>query len=251
MIKKTAILLSLIFAVCTCLVIIGAANATVYPDIVFNNDGYIEYDADTQILHLHAMDLKIVYPWMVWDPIEGEWVNDADSMYVNLGIQQGRIPIEINILVDNAGNFIGDAPGYEGDADDMTETITWEQNLEFEFMDLDKNNWNAADDWKVDDVLLNGDVMSFSYDFSGDEPQFTFIIDPYEGLFLDRNIFPDYPIQINVSPDEGFDSGEGWEDGFRVEKAKGDKFPTPEPGTMLLLGLGLLGLVGISRRKRG
>lgn len=241
--RKLLVLATTIFLLSICLVSARMANATIYPDIQFNNSGYIEYNPTRQVLSLHAMDLKIVYP-------SGE----EDSMWIDMGSLQGRIPIDLNILVNNTGNYIGDDPNHAGDYDDMTETITKEENIEFEFKSLDGIDYNAPSDWKVGDVLLRGDVESFTSQnvAAGRFPTFEFIINPYDGLFIDRNIFPDYPILIRVTPDEVLDAGESWATGFRVEKAKGDKMPTPEPASILLFSLGLLGLgVTIVSKKRG
>jgi len=243
MLKKTMIaLISFLFIGCVSLIMANSVNAITYPDIVFNSSTAMTYDATTHILSMHAVDSKIVYPDL-----------SEDFMTGTFGGLTNEITMDLNILIDNTGKLMGDAPLYLGNYDDVVEKITKEDLAEFSFKALDGT---VVGDWGVDDIILQGDVESFSYaNFGGGlSPTFILNIDPFDGSqskFIDKNIFPDYSYQIYITSSDQIEVGESWATNWALDPISGDKYPNPEPGTMLLLGLGLLGLMGISRRKRG
>ena len=246
MLKKTMIaLMSFLFIGCVSLMMANSVNAITYPDIVFNSSTAMTYNATTQVLSMHAVDSKIVYPDL-----------SEDFMTGTFGGLTNEITMDLNILIDNTGKLIGDAPGYIGNYDDVVEEITKEDLAQFSFKALDGTVYGAAGDWIVGDIILQGDVESFSYSNFGTglSPTFILNIDPFDSSkseFIDKNVFPDNTFQIYITSPDQIEAGESWATNWDLAGVSGDKYPNPEPGTMLLLGLGLLGLLGISRRKRG
>jgi len=235
--KKMVVLTVTMFLLGICLINTKTANAKVYPDVQFDSNGHIEYDPATQILHLVATDMMLTH-----SATPGDFDFFGPSM----------VSINLSILVDNTGHYLGDAPGFTGTEDDMVEKIDHLVGT----LSLRDLNDVPVTDWAEGNIILNGDVKSFTSKnvAAGLFPTFEFVIEPWGGKFIDKNIFPPSAdgLIIRVMPDEALDINESWGNGFMVLAAKGDKFPTPEPASILLLGLGFLGLVGAGvSRKRG
>jgi len=250
--KKMMILVTTIFLLSICLISARPAKAVeIYPDILLNTEGVMTYTYNagtgTGLLHFHAIDEKITYAPGVSSSM---YQAEPDPLHPGQMIIRKEIMFDLYATINSSGHLVGGVTG-----DDMTETIAVEQaGYDFSFMALDgtvKTNWN------VGDVILNGEVDGFSYaGLTSTMPTFTFQILPSGGKFYDENIFPykDYGLTIVAAVDNSI-TNPGWTNNWTVNKVKGDKFPAvPEPASILLLGLGFLGLAGVGatkRRKRG
>jgi len=103
--------------------------------------------------------------------------------------------------------------------------------------------------YKVGDVLLQADVKAFGWGTgTGGVPAFDFLFDTISGGLVDQGIWPS-PTPLTAAWVETENKSYSWTSDFTLGNAKGDKMPTPEPTTLLLLGTGLIGLAGIGRRK--
>lgn len=194
--------------------IIGAQ----YPDIVFDNAGRITYDAATDEFILDADDLRIVYAGGTFDWLCGPGV---------------EVDVIIDLDVDDTGELIG--------------TGTMIERIVMGEVTVGGHTYNSTD---PSTILLAGDVWAFGWGESGAElGMFDFQINNLSGLLVDDDIWPDdvdtgvFALAENLGGWTG-----SWGEDFDLGKVKGNKAPVPEPGTLVLLSLGAVGI--LFRRRR-
>jgi len=213
-------------ALMAALMVVGMASAALiglegqldYPDIVFDNQGEIVYDADTNKFVLDADDLKIAY---------------ADDTFNWLSGNNYTTDFKITLWVDENGNLIKKGC--------MVEWV---------------KEGSVSVEGKIygpGTILLAGMVTSFGWGESGSElGDFDFLVNNLYGALVTDGIWPnDRPTGI-VAHAEVLNGWSGsWECDFTLDKVKGNKAPVvPIPPTILLLGSGLLGFGLFSRRKK-
>lgn len=220
----------LMAALMAVLMVVGTASAALiglegqldYPDIVFDNQGEIVYDADTNKFVLDADDLKIAYADGSSDSLTGgTWPLN----YVT--------DFKIYLTIDEDGNLVG--------------TGTMEEKVVKGFVKVkDKIYWSGT-------TLLKGTVTSFGWGEGDNLGDFDFLIDSLSGALVDDGIWPTtWPTGIVAHAEKLLHGWSGsWECDFTLDKVKGNKAPVvPIPPTILLLGSGLLGFGLLSRRKK-
>lgn len=131
----------------------------------------------------------------------------------------------VNFLVNNTGNFVGGVAG-----NDLVINGTFSYN---------NQNYSGT--------LLTGEVYAFGWKAS-DYPQFDFAFNVTGGALA-----PLYLASIggDVSMSEVSNFTGSWSVNHSGTKVKHDTAPIPEPGSMMLLGTGLLGLVGYGKVRFG
>jgi hypothetical protein len=207
-----------------------------YPRLFSDGGGIISYDKDTQILKVSgAQNLKAMYASGVQEVITPD-ASGSQDFYLTL-------------KVDNAGVL---DPTYH----EAGHTYHDEKIGHLAMMTVD-----PTDD--LDGLLFADDVSSFSYELGSNVVYFTFVMNPpTQGLIVDKplpggSIWPStiptvcllegHPEPGTLPPNFTGKWNESWDMGAVEIK----QWPTPEPSSALLLGLSLLGLVGVMRRKRG
>jgi len=211
------------------------------PDVKYDNKGYLVYDASSDLLELqNSVDELIRLPG-------GTEVTITDEMDYDPVVGFG-----LAIYVDENGNFTGGVTGH---------TYSWkalDNNLPTYTSDYDMvevllrgeitvagNTYNADDNGPV--LLLGADVERFGWaNFGSNSSQVDFLFGPVAGAWVDDGIWPTSPATGAFADIAGTLD---WSTSFNLENKGGDKMPTPEPATLLLLGTGLIGLAGLGRRK--
>ena len=221
-------LLMLMAALMVVLMVVGTATAALigledqlgYPDILFDNQGKIVYDADKNIFVLDANDLQIVYADGSFDSLTGRW---WFFRYIT--------DFKISLIVDEDGNLV--------------EGIMEEKVVKGAVKVKNKIYWKGT-------TLLKGTVTSFGWGEGDNLGDFDFLIDNLSGALVKDGIWPTtWPTGIVAHAEKLHGWSGSWECDFTLEKVKGDKAPVvPIPTTILLLGSGLLGFGLLSRRKR-
>ena len=197
--------------------LIGIDLTGSYPDINFNNTGTVTYNATTDKYELRADDLKIAYADGTFEGLTDIFGNTALTKMI------------IDLYADENGNLIG--------------TGTMVERVEYGSVTISGVTYNAGD------VILGGEITAFGfYGAVGEKAEFDFLIENLYGGLITNGVWPDnLPTGIYVNVDSTLWDGTFTSD-FSMAKVKGDKAPVPEPSTLVLIGLGLVGLGAYRKR---
>jgi len=209
-----------------------------FPDIHLNTLGTITFTYNTDA---------------TGTPIDGGVLHyTADDEYITMinpstGLPQkqywnGAAAFDLTMTLDASGVI---------QSGEMTEIVKDNNTIE---IDTDYDG-NVDYTYTEGTELLRGHVIAYGTD--GDD--FDFLVFSTTGALVDDNLWlakgepGETYIHGDAVPD--FPNDTWWETdgsaGFTLLEAKADKNPTvPEPGTLLLLGIGLAGICGLGLRKK-
>lgn len=220
--KKFTILLVIGLFLCA----VSTANATLLgirnlagmvPDVQWDAGGTATYDAINDIFTVVAND-QVLYL-------------EKPSLGFSL---LGNVSFSLTAKVDNSGNLVPDTRNYMEERVINPFTFTWK---------------NQIYSFAVGDLFLGGPVVAIGWDNTLSYLRFDWLFDPVVGkMVVDYNLWPG-TIPTGAYLDTVNKSWNAWNEDLSVATEKGNKYPVPEPATMLLLGSGLLG-IGVFVRRR-
>jgi hypothetical protein len=209
----------------------SCANATLlgvdmsgYPDITIDGGGTITFTPNAGgvgggALAFVADDLKITYSDGTSDPLSG------------------LVDFIINWSVDSSGKLLSGGT--------MAETVK-----------TGKTAIIKGVPYGAGIVLLTGPVIAFGWDNIPvpviNKAFFDFAIFPTTGALVTAGVWP-ANVTTNIAgfaDDPSLIWPSNWWNSttsFTLNKTKADKAPTPEPGTLMLMGTGLAGMAGYAR----
>ena len=202
----------------------SSANATllgireyagVVPDINWDAGGLMTYDNNTDIFHVLANDIALYF------------------VKPSAGIPLlNRVDFQLTAIVDANGNLVQNSRNL------MVERVI----ADFEF------EWKGTIyTFAAGDIFLSGPVIAMGWDNSLSYLRFDWVFTPMSGKMVDYTLWPSIP--TGAYGDSINKTWNAWNEDLSVLTEKGDKYPVPEPATMLLLGSGLIGLAGYARKR--
>lgn len=217
------------------------------PDIFFDQSGSIEYDASSNLFYSVNMFDRF------YKSVDGYQYGLTDTMYWSAAVTGFGLAINVNENGDLTGGVSGhtyswtepienhDTFSYLSDKD-MVEVLL-EGTLT-----IGDETFNATDDPVL---LLAAEVQAFGWEEPSssdaqDAANFDFKFGQVEGALVDSGLWPATVPTGSYLETAQWDGD--WTKDQTITNPKGDKFPLPEPTTMLLLGMGLIGLVGFGRK---
>ena len=221
------------------------------PNVMFDHETTINYDAKKNTLIMTGFDVQIeLRDGTVWGLYP----------YVGFGIA---------IKVDDSGHLTGGYTpytwtwetysysqqkkitySYTSDEYDMVEVVAFVPSEIYggniNYVQVDGKKYYKGD------VLLRADVKGFGWDETN-YGIFDWLFDEnLGGEWVDDGIWPAAPPLSGAYLTEATTDWKGdWTKNFQVTSVKGDKVPTPEPSSLLLLGSGLLGFGAFFRARFG
>jgi len=207
------------------------------PDIEYDSGGVVKYEPGSDLFTIIAWDKCYYYEP---EPSPGASISN------NVGFG-------IAIYVDENGDFLGGVSNYtySWDPDTKDDDITTDYDM-IEYVLNDFTLTVDGEDYKFQagDIFLAADILAFGWEYDGTKYKFDFLFDTVTGKLVDYGLWPTFPLTgAYVHTDPTDNVLWGTTETFQEGLAKGDKMPTPEPATLLLLGTGLIGIAQLGRKK--
>ena len=238
--KRLVILLAIGLILCA----FSTANATLLgikgyagaiPDVLWDSGGTIKYTASNDLFEVIAWDKDIHYLPEYPKPGSG-----YDGLINKVGFG-------IAITVDSSGNLTGGVSGHTYTWGSTSTTSDYDM-IEYVLTGFDLVYKGDTYTFSPGDVFLAGEVVAFGWD-DVNKNQFDFLIGSVSGKLVDIGLWPtNLPTGAYVDTAGNWGTWD-WTQDLNIGTEKGDKYPVPEPATMLLLGSGLLGM-GVYARRR-
>jgi len=243
----------LVMAVAAVFLVAGSAAATLIgigeyvgstPDVKYDNLGRAIYGASSDLFQIYnSVDELIRLPGGSVVTLTNEY--DYDPI-VGFGLA---------ISVDENGNLTGGVSNYNHSWN-LGGSYSGTYNSDYDMVEVLLRGkvevaGNTYDASSAPVLLLGAEVNQFGWEnFASNLAQVDFLFGPVAGAWVNDAI---WPTNLPTGAFADLAGSLDWTKNFNIENKGGDKYPVPEPATVLLMGagLGLLGLGALRRKKLG